>query len=191
VIILANGSKLQIKENSVFVYTSQTAAATNISLLKGVLTGWIKNMNVRRLNVRTPTAVASVRGTVLSAFAATTGSHFELYEGSVLVTDNFGRSTMMSEGQRTEISSSRGLIGTSSLPQGTKPPIEPPVTLPQPPPPPAPQLGDKPKDKLPPPLSPTADDNPVDGKPIPPPPPGSLPAPNPKQETKTVSPSAP
>jgi len=186
ILVLANGSKIELSANTHFTYASQTSADTNLFLLSGRLTGWIRHMNKRRLNIRTPSAVAAVRGTVLSASVNGETSLFDLYQGTLFVTDKFGQSTTMTEGQRSEVNTVHGLIGTSSMPPNTRAPIEPetpPILAPR-------ADSSRPKNPQPPATIPSEPNTPAAELTNSPPPP------NPQQETKVgpppvVSPSAP
>lgn len=184
IVLLADGSKLRVGENSVFVLDPETPADVSLQLLKGFLTGWIRPMNRRRLNIRTPSAVASVRGTVLSVAVLNGLATIDLFDGAVWVTDRFGRSTVMSPAQRVEVMFGRGLAGTSSLPAGVTAPPEPVTNVP---PPGAKAAQNDPKGRAP------EQAPPETGAETPPPAPtlDTAPPPPPAQEKTVVSPSAP
>ena len=124
-LILDNGSKLLVGEKSDFKLEARTESGYSVSLLRGALNCWIRNLGARRLRVRTPGAVAAVRGTVFDAVTDGTLSHFDLYKGEIVVTDSFGRGTILSPGQRATVSLTSGLRGTVSLPPGARAPAEP------------------------------------------------------------------
>lgn len=124
-ILLADGSKIRVGENSVFSFDNESAADTNLRLLKGFLTAWVRHLGNRRLNVRTASAVASVRGTVFSVKVADGRSAIALFQGSVWVTDRFGRSTVLTEGQRVVARYDQGLQRAAVLPPGARAPEEP------------------------------------------------------------------
>lgn len=131
-VLFASGSKMQLAGNSVFLYQAETKADTTVQLLQGLLTGWIKNLNGRRLNIRMPTSVASVRGTVLTCATDGKRSRVDLFSGSVRLTDRFGRQNEMSSRQRATITLERGIISTGSLPPNARAPAEPPAAGPAP-----------------------------------------------------------
>lgn len=126
-VLLADGTKVRVGPDSVFAFEGEGGRATDLRLAEGFLTAWVRKMRGRRLNIRTPAAVAAVRGTVTSAEHRRGRSRFALFTGSLWVTDRFGRSTEMTPGQASEIHFERGLAGTTPLPPGTRPPEEPPT----------------------------------------------------------------
>lgn len=126
-VLLADGSKIRVAENSVFAFESESKTDTNVRLLKGLLTAWIRPQGGRRLAIGTPSAVASVRGTVLTATVGDDTVSFDLFSGALWITDRFGKSTMMTEGQRTDVRFDHGIVGTAVLPAGASAPEEPTV----------------------------------------------------------------
>ncbi|MFI5346033.1 MAG: FecR family protein [Elusimicrobiota bacterium] len=187
-LMLNDGSKVQIRPDSSFAYQSD-ASQTAFSLMKGAFMLWARHQVNRRMSIRVPGAVASVRGTVVGGDTNGKTSHLALHQGELGVTDSFGAGTILTAGQRLSIGA-RGLAGTGSLPRGTATPAEPAGVLPANALKPGggPKPGLKPKkdqqtNNPPPPLILFGDV---------PPPPSSFPPPPPPSQTKAVvSPSSP
>jgi hypothetical protein len=126
ILLLSNGTKFKVLETSTFIVEEPGVKGPITTLLLGELDCWAKKFtNGLRLRVRVPGAVASVRGTVFHAHAGVKESRIDLYKGEIGVTDTFGRSTILSAGQRANITNDYGLTGSSSLPLGAKAPDEP------------------------------------------------------------------
>lgn len=186
VVVLENGTKMRVGPRTEFTFREGGEQSTVVAVLKGLADFWVRPMGRRRLLVRTPGAVASVRGTKLQAGSDGVRSFYTLFEGEIAVTDAFGRSTILTPGQRASISVARGLSGTSSLPPGARAPGEPDVPAPAKRPAPPPPAAERETDGQTPGSEPPAT-VPSDGAPGPvaPPSPG-------QQRTVTpVSPSAP
>lgn len=183
-LMLADGSKVQVRTDSEFVLAQADDSETVLSLLKGAFGGWFQHQGGRRLSIRTPGAVASVRGTVTGTSTDGQNSQFELYAGELAVGDAFGKMTLLSPGQIAFLDVNRGLLRTSSMPPGFGVPSEPVGALPKMKTKAEPRAGDDGKQKK--------ADKEIPSETSEPGPTGNFqpPAP-PSQQTTVVSPSAP
>jgi ferric-dicitrate binding protein FerR (iron transport regulator) len=180
-IMTADGSKVQVRANSSFTFTTASPTETAFSLLKGAISCWVTHLSGRRFNVHAPGSVAAVRGTVFDVATDGKTSKFDLFQGEILIADSFGGKMIQTPGQRVTVNTAHGLAGTSSLPPGVHAEAEPPAALP----PAAKQTAAAPKPKTPAPALASDTDIP------PPPAPAPLPPPEQEQATTVVSPSAP
>lgn len=193
VLAFSNGTKVRIEANSDFKLRENAGAATTLEILRGGLTAWVRRLERgARFRVRAPSAVASVRGTVLKAITNGRDSVFDLLSGEMALTDNFGRGVVMTSGQRVESQMTTGLGGVSSLPPGTTAPPEPDAPLP-------PSSGDAGKKgsgkkagpKGDPASADAPEDLPASKDAVPPPPQTPLQNKEEGEKAKNVSPSAP
>ena len=132
VIGFTEGSKLRVGPNASFKLEEATPSKIAVFIGLGKLEAWVTKMAKRSFQARNPVAVASVRGSiiamnVLSQTNATTDCH----GGSWSVTDNFGRTTPLSEGQRLETSAAAGSSAPAPMPKTEAKPVEPKVEVPQ------------------------------------------------------------
>ncbi len=174
-------SKLRLGPNASFRMddVSRSKVAGHISL--GRVEGWIKKLSGRLFQVSNPVAVASVRGTVFAVHVRSpTEATMDCFSGSISVADKFGRTAVVTEGQRLAADSSKGAAAPpAALPPDVTAPAEPPVVIAQIASAAAPTT---PLTEAPPP------EVSVEPTPIAPTP---APAPNPVQDTATASPSSP
>ena len=148
VIAFLDGSKMQLKDNSTFGVGKHSAKKVGVSIDIGTLQFWIaKAAQRRRYEMRTPTAVAAVRGTVGDIEVAANGeTSFNLFEGSLGITDNRGNEVRLEPNQMVKSDDQTGLKDAKieALPENKKmeePPKTPGETAAATPPPPA--EGDK------------------------------------------------
>lgn len=205
VVVFLDGSKMQLTSDSTFAVAGHSAKKVSVKIDVGTLQFWIKKVAGRRkYEMRTPTAVAAVRGTIGEIDVAADGSsNFSLFEGSLGITDSRGVEVRIDGNQQVASDPGKGLseAKVQALPPAKAGPPPPPPVVPGepggpklPPPPPGPKQG-----MLPPPPP-----GPKPGLPPPPPPDGLLPPPgdlpppppppNPVQDTTVtneVSPSSP
>jgi len=123
VIMFLDGTKIKIGKNSEFELTDHDPKKVNVRLLVGRVTAWVKRVQNRRFALRTPTAVASVRGTTLGA--ETNPPAFDLFSGAMDVTDNFGNTVPMTGGQTLGVDAQRGVQGQTPQTLTKSPPPEP------------------------------------------------------------------
>lgn len=143
VIAFLDGSKMRVKENSAFGVGAHSAKKVGVSIDVGTLQFWItKQAKKRRYTMRTPTAVASVRGTTGEVEVALNGeTSFSLFTGGLLIEDNRGNSVRLDPQQAVKADDQTGLENAKveALPPNKQPEPEPQVTpLPQPSPEPGP-----------------------------------------------------
>lgn len=136
VIAFLDGSKMQIKENSTFAVAGHSAKKVSVKIDVGTLQFWIaKQARRRRYEMRTPTAVASVRGTEGDITVMLNGeSSFNLYEGGLNITDNRGNDVRLDANQTVTSDDQTGLqdAKVEALPPEKKGEPEPQVTTPEP-----------------------------------------------------------
>ncbi|MDP2865423.1 MAG: FecR family protein, partial [Elusimicrobiota bacterium] len=102
-IYLDDGSKIKLAPLSAFKMSAEDKEAVSIGLYFGRVRSWVKKFS-RKFEVRTPSAVCAVRGTDFMVSADADGnSRVEVYEGSVLTGDSRGNSSLVREGQFSEI----------------------------------------------------------------------------------------
>lgn len=176
VLVFPDGSKLRIGPLSRFRVDEAGSARVSVYLLKGALDCWWRRVAGRRAHVRTPAAVAAVRGTVFSVRSDERGSRFDLFSGELAVTDALGRGAIITGGQRAEALAD-GSPRVSSLPPGSRAPAEPAVALVSVPPAAASAEEPEPEELAAPP--PPSEDR------------GALTTSSPTQEAAAVSPSSP
>ncbi|TPW20394.1 MAG: FecR protein [Elusimicrobia bacterium] len=101
VVAFLDGSKMQIKENGSFAVSGHSAKKVSVKIDIGTIQYWItKQAKRRRYEMRTPTAVASVRGTSGEVEVSASGdTSFAQWTGSVDVTDSAGREVRLEPNQ--------------------------------------------------------------------------------------------
>jgi hypothetical protein len=102
-ILMEDGTKLKVAPLSAFKMSEETDKAVSLGLYFGRVRSWVKKFS-KKFEVRTPSAVCAVRGTDFMVSADAEGnSRVEVYEGSVLTGDSQGNSSLVREGQFSEI----------------------------------------------------------------------------------------
>ncbi|MFA6003352.1 MAG: FecR domain-containing protein [Elusimicrobiota bacterium] len=187
-IVFTDGTIVRVSKNALFKVETVSPSKVAVFIGLGKLESWVKKNAARTFTARNPVSVASVRGTVFAMdVISPTNVTVDLFEGSLSVSDNFGHTAALAEGQRLQATSGGVTAPPAPIPPTVLAPVVPVVVLLPPPPPlpaPIPAPAPKPAAVVPPPPPPT--DVPVDAV-LPPPPP-----PSPAQETTTtVSPSSP
>lgn len=138
VIAFSDGTKVKIGPSSSYALDRLSPGRVDIRLSVGVLDAWIKRLKGRRFAVRTPSAVASVRGTEFRTEVEPGGATtWNLFGGQLDLNDAFGRQTMLDAGNRVVADAAQGLAEAkpAPLPPEVKQAQEPVVDLPPPPPP--------------------------------------------------------
>lgn len=104
-IYMDDGSKVKLAPLSAFKMSAEDKETVSLGLYFGRVRSWVKKFS-RKFEVRTPSAVCAVRGTDFMVSADADGnSRVEVYEGSVLAGDSRGNSSLVREGQFSEIPS--------------------------------------------------------------------------------------
>ncbi|MBI4425320.1 MAG: FecR domain-containing protein [Elusimicrobia bacterium] len=130
----SDGSKLQIGGNAVFAIDDLQSKKMGVSLTIGLLDAWVAKLKGRRFTIRTPTAVASVRGTQLQVNVDAAG-HTDVFcfSGGLDVAPPTGGQAVFVEAGKT-VKADAG--GTVTPPVVTPPtvvaPPEPIVSIPAP-----------------------------------------------------------
>lgn len=136
VVAFSDGTKLSIGPGSTYAMQALKPGKVDVKLVVGVLEAWVKKLAGRRFTVRTPGAVASVRGTDFRAEVDPAGqTTFDLFNGSLDFTDPSGRSASLESGQRLVADAQAGLAEAKPqpIPPEVKRAPEPKVELPPPP----------------------------------------------------------
>lgn len=214
IIAFSDGTKVQLGANAGFQLESLEARKIGVHMAVGLLDAWVAKVKKRRFQVRTPTAVASVRGTQLQvAVDAAGNTDVFCFSGALEVAPpQGGRPVEVPAGQQVAADAAGKVSEPAPLPPAKVAPPEPVVSIPEPAKP-APEGEKKPQQgKTPPaPVTPapataeapattetseappppadtkeaTTEPAPTTSEPPPPPPP------NPLQDQQTVSPSSP
>jgi len=102
-IYMDDGSKIKLAPLSAFKMSGEDKESVSLGLYFGRVRSWVKKFS-KKFEVRTPSAVCAVRGTDFMVSADADGnSRVEVYEGSVLTGDSRGNSSLVREGQFSEI----------------------------------------------------------------------------------------
>lgn len=138
VIAFSDGSKVQLSANAAFAMESIAPALIGVRLDVGVLEAWVKKVAGRRFQTRTPTAVASVRGTEFRTEVGPSGqTTWDLFGGSLDVANNAGQTVRVEPGQRVALDTAGTIEPVQPIPPTVKMAVEPVVQLPAPAPAPA------------------------------------------------------
>lgn len=136
VLAFSDGTKVRLGPNSSQVTERLQPGKVEVNLSIGLIEAWVKKLAGRRFTVRTPTAVASVRGTEFRAEVDASGqTTVDLFGGSLDLTDRFGNQTSLDSGQRIVADAKAGVAEAKPvpIPAEVKPKPEPAVQLPPPP----------------------------------------------------------
>ena len=103
VLFMDDGSKVKLAPLSAFKMSAEDGEKVSLGLFFGRVRSWVKKFS-KKFEVRTPSAVCAVRGTDFMVSADADGnSRVEVYEGSVLTGDGKGNSSLVREGQASDI----------------------------------------------------------------------------------------
>lgn len=137
-LLFFDGSKVRISEHADFTLEGAESSSIALFLGMGKLQAWVAKLRSRTFKTRTPTAVASVRGTKYDLSTDGKNTTINLYQGSLAVNNNFGQSTLLSAGQSIQTGVSApapGKTGTTpafrpvALPPNMTMPPEPKLTM--------------------------------------------------------------
>ena len=102
-ILMDDGTKVKIAPASSFKLAAESGDTVSLGLFYGRVRSWVKKFS-KKFEVRTPSAVCAVRGTDYMVEVKPDGStRSEVYEGSVLVGDAAGNSSLLREGQAIDV----------------------------------------------------------------------------------------
>jgi len=82
---------------------------------------WLRIMEKMDLEIRTPLAVVSIRGTEFGVTADSTFTYVHVVRGKVSVTDNAGHETILEAGDSTTVSAYADLLGALTGNEGPMP----------------------------------------------------------------------
>ena len=104
-VVLQDGSRVRLGPRSSFTVDRVEKESFSMKLGFGSLKAWVKHIAGRQFDVRTPTAVCSVRGTEFGVDVdpSSQRTQVDLYRGLLGVQDNKGNSLLLHEGQRLTI----------------------------------------------------------------------------------------
>lgn len=102
-IVLADGSRVEVGANAQFTLEAQTAEKVSLFLEAGKVWVTAVKRRFRNFEVRTPVAVASVRGTRFSVEALERDAAVEVFEGSVAVFGGRGDQVLLGASQRIDV----------------------------------------------------------------------------------------
>ncbi|MBI4051706.1 MAG: FecR domain-containing protein [Elusimicrobia bacterium] len=103
-ILFRDGSRIELGRSTQFEIENAGTTQSVLRLSWGRLRAWITSAKERRMEVRTPTAVAAVRGTEFSMQYRNGVTTVDLYGGLLSVSDNKGNEVMLKPNESIEIS---------------------------------------------------------------------------------------
>lgn len=96
VITFDDGSRINLGSNGSFTLQESTSGGTSLRLSIGSLRAWVNKALSRRFDVRTPTAVCSVRGTEFAVDVNAQGhTNIQMFSGVLAVADQRGNETVV------------------------------------------------------------------------------------------------
>ncbi|MFA6030147.1 MAG: FecR family protein [Elusimicrobiota bacterium] len=100
-IVFADDSRIELGPDTVFILEDSGPNRSAMRLRMGRLRAWVQRQFSRRFEVRSPTAVCSVRGTEFQVSVAAGGrTTVDLFKGLLGVEDNRGRQILLHPGER-------------------------------------------------------------------------------------------
>jgi len=127
-IYIKYGAKVRLGADTTFVVKKVSPLANAVEVAKGTMQAWIRKFSGRGFEVRTPSAVCAVRGTVFEVEVAETGqTRWDLFSGTIQIADNMNRTVEMAPNQRLEVTQAAGAAPPApvAIPENVKPPSEP------------------------------------------------------------------
>ena len=99
-----DASRVELSPGTAFVLKEATPQASGMELKLGSLKAWISKSLNRRFQVRTPTAVCSVRGTEFAVDVDGTGdTHVQMFGGLLAVSDKSGNEVLVKDKESIEV----------------------------------------------------------------------------------------
>ena len=99
-----DASRVDLNPGSAFVLKESSPQASGMELKLGSLRAWISKSLNRRFQVRTPTAVCSVRGTEFGVDVDGTGdTHVQMFGGLLAVADKSGNEVLVKDTQSVDV----------------------------------------------------------------------------------------
>ncbi|MBI4056451.1 MAG: FecR domain-containing protein, partial [Elusimicrobia bacterium] len=119
-ISLQDGSRLELGRSSSFEVGSMGSTLSSLRLTWGRLKAWVSHVADRRFEVRTPTAVAAVRGTEFEIQYHGGTTSVDLYNGLLAVSDNHGNEVLLKPNEHIEVAQRIGTPRSLSDAQGAQ-----------------------------------------------------------------------
>jgi hypothetical protein len=99
-----DGSRVELNPGTSFTLKESSPQASAMELKLGSLKAWISKSLNRRFQVRTPTAVCSVRGTEFGVDVDGTGdTHVQMFGGLLAVADQAGNEVLVKDTQSVDV----------------------------------------------------------------------------------------
>lgn len=99
-----DASRVELNPGSAFTLKEASSQASGMELKLGSLKAWITKSLNRRFQVRTPTAVCSVRGTEFGVDVDGTGdTHVQMFGGLLAVADKSGNEVLVKDTQSVDV----------------------------------------------------------------------------------------
>jgi hypothetical protein len=99
-----DASRIDLSPGSAFTLKEASPSASGMELKLGSLRAWISKSLNRRFQVRTPTAVCSVRGTEFGVDVDGTGdTHVQMFGGLLAVSDKTGNEVLVKDKQSVDV----------------------------------------------------------------------------------------
>ncbi|MBI5239351.1 MAG: FecR domain-containing protein [Elusimicrobia bacterium] len=121
VITFDDGSRINLGSNGSFTLQESTSGGTSLKLSIGSLRAWVNKALSRRFDVRTPTAVCSVRGTEFAVDVNAQGhTNIQMFSGVLAVADQRGNETVIRDRENLRVTD-KGFSGGQgqAAPQST------------------------------------------------------------------------
>lgn len=129
----AGASKTRLGPDSILTVQEASAQRTTVMMSVGLLDAFIQKTKNHKFRVRTPTAVASIRGTVFQVKVDKTGrTQWNLFKGSLGVSDARGSQVVLQPNQRVSVSAEGIAEKPQLLPTDIPYPVEPRTEAPPP-----------------------------------------------------------
>ncbi|MFH1619100.1 MAG: FecR family protein [bacterium] len=102
---LDDGSRVELGPSSSFSIDADGGGKTDtvMKLAVGWMKAWVRKLAKRKFDVRTPTAVCSVRGTEFAVGVEGGKTSIDLLSGLLAVADNKGNETLLKDGQHVSV----------------------------------------------------------------------------------------
>ena len=103
-VVFDDGSRVELAPGTSFTLQQASPAASEMKVTLGGLKAWISKSLNRRFQVRTPTAVCSVRGTEFSVAVDRGGeTRVQMFSGLLAVSDRSGNEVLLKDRQGVEV----------------------------------------------------------------------------------------
>ncbi len=135
VLAFADNSKLRLGSGGQLKIDSASGKQVSVFVSRGKVDGWVNPASGNAITVRNPVSSAkATKGSVFSVAVAPSGKvTMDVFSGNMKVTDNFGRTTSVAQGQRVEATQSAGATAPEAMPAqvAAAAPVEPTIIVPE------------------------------------------------------------